>query len=405
MLKLLKSGGTIALAPGTYTQNLVVNNKSNFTIQLQPGTYTAHIGLNPASNVTIIGAANQASIFSPASGDAIDVYGSSNITIENIWFRAAGSGGRGVAVAGSSVNLENIKTDGTQGDGVVVTSNNGQTGTVNATSCQFDAVQTGDGLDLEGGASATINGCTFNGVGTSPNATQASNGLVLESGSTATITNSQFIGNTNSGLVATGNAQVTVQGCTFSSNHDGDGAIFFGQSTANLTDNTFASNGEVVGPTTGLDGLEFNSNFTGTAVVSGNVFQNNTGDGLFIGGSSTAIQVVNNVFDNNLAGIVLYADGTSVNANIQGNSFEVPASSTANYTGLFALGSGVSATVGGAGSQGNSFSETVDNTSIVEAHNGGPANQDLGCPSLDVLANTYEQGGVAIPPSQAIQPC
>ena len=200
---------------------------------------------------------------------------------------------------------------------------------------------------------------------------------------------------------------MTATGCTFSSNRTGDGAIFFDQSTANLTDNTFASNGEVVGPTTGLNGLEFNANFTGTAVVSGNVFQNNTADGLFIGSSPNAVQVVNNVFDNNLFGIALYSDGTSVSANIQGNTFDVPgiANATYQYVGLFALGSGVSATVGGAGSQGNSFSETVDNTSIVEAHTGGPQNQYLGCPSLDVLANTYEQGGVAIPASQAIQPC
>ena len=80
--------------------------------------------------------------------------------------------------------------------------------------------------------------------------------------------NSQFIGNTNSGLVARDHSQVTAQQCTFSSNRKGDGALFFSQTTANLTSNTFASNGEVVGPTTGLNGLEFFTDFSGTAVIS-----------------------------------------------------------------------------------------------------------------------------------------
>ena len=49
-----------------------------------------------------------------------------NITIENVWFHSQGSQGRGLAVVGSSVTLQNIKTDGTLGDGVVVTGNAGQ---------------------------------------------------------------------------------------------------------------------------------------------------------------------------------------------------------------------------------------------------------------------------------------
>jgi hypothetical protein len=404
-MKLAKPGATIVLEPGAYKQNLIVSNKSDLTILLEAGTYNAHIALNPASNITIMGAANNATILAPSSGDAIDAYSSTNITIANIWFRAAGSGGRGLAIVGSSVNLQNIMTNGTLGDGVAVTSRNGVDGVLNATDSHFDAVQIGDGLDMGGGAVATINDCTFNDVGTSPAATQTSDGLILESGATANITDSQFIGNTNCGLGALGNSQVTAQGCTFSSNRTGDGAIFFGQSTANLTGNTFASNGEVVGPTTGLDGLEFNSNFTGTAVVSGNVFQNNTGDGLFIGGAPSTIQVVNNVFDNNLAGIVLYSDGQPVSANIQSNTFEVPTNAPSNYVGILASGGAVSGTIGGTGSQGNVFSNFGDFNSITVHMNGDPQNQVPGCPNVNIIGNTYEQDGVAIPASQANTPC
>ena len=75
---------------------------------------------NKQDNITIVGAANQSSILAPANGDAIKVMLSSNITIENVWFRSQGSQGRGLSVLGSSVNVQNIKTDGTLGDGVFV---------------------------------------------------------------------------------------------------------------------------------------------------------------------------------------------------------------------------------------------------------------------------------------------
>jgi hypothetical protein len=76
---------------------------------------------NNQRNIAIIGAANQSSILAPASGDAIKVMLSSNITIENIWLRSQGSQGRGLTVLGSSVNVQNIKTDGTLGDGALAT--------------------------------------------------------------------------------------------------------------------------------------------------------------------------------------------------------------------------------------------------------------------------------------------
>ena len=57
-LKLVKPGSTIVLEPGTYTQTLVVSNKSDLTILLEAGIYNAHIALNPASDITIVGAAN-----------------------------------------------------------------------------------------------------------------------------------------------------------------------------------------------------------------------------------------------------------------------------------------------------------------------------------------------------------
>jgi hypothetical protein len=113
VVKSATPGETIVLAAGTYTQNIVISNQSN---------------------ITIVGAANQSSILAPASGDAIKVVSSSNITIENVWFRSQGSQGRGLAVVGSSVTLQGIKTDGTLGDGVVAAAYLGRSANINATS-------------------------------------------------------------------------------------------------------------------------------------------------------------------------------------------------------------------------------------------------------------------------------
>src|SRR5262249_41863113 len=234
-IKRARPGTTIILAPGVYTENVFVTNKSN---------------------ITIVGAGEPSTILAPANNDAIRVSNSSNITIENVWFRSQGSQGRGLIVMASSVTLQNIKTDGTYGDGVIVTGNVGQPGVLNATSSQFNSSQTGSGLELDDGAVATINECTFNNNGTSPAATQASNGMVLFGGAKANITNSHFDGNTNAGMVASGPAQVTVQGSSFSFNQKGNGALFFGQATVNLVGNTFQSDGAPDGVLK-LGGVEF----------------------------------------------------------------------------------------------------------------------------------------------------
>src|SRR5262249_30912010 len=143
-IKRAKPGTTIILAPGVYTENVLVNRKSN---------------------ITIVGAGESSTILAPANNDAIRVLNSSNITIENVWFRSQGSHGRGLSVEGSSVTLQGIKTDGTYRNGVVVTGNARQPGVLNATSSQFNASQTGSGLELDDGAVANINGCTFNNNG------------------------------------------------------------------------------------------------------------------------------------------------------------------------------------------------------------------------------------------------
>ena len=102
--------------------------------------YTENILVNNKTNITILGAGESSTILAPANNNAIRVVNSSNIEIENLWFRSQGSQGRGLAVEGSSVTLQNIETDGTYGDGVVVTGNAGRPGVLNATSSQFNSI-------------------------------------------------------------------------------------------------------------------------------------------------------------------------------------------------------------------------------------------------------------------------
>lgn len=377
--------------------------KPGATIILAPGTYTQNAGMMSKSDITIIGAANQSSILAGA-GQALKIYASSGITIDNVWFRSSASGGIGLAIAGSSVTVNNIKTDGTYGDGVVVTSYNGQNGVLNATSSQFDGSQTGDGLHLEAGSSATISACTFNGNGTAANVPQSSNGLVLESGTSANVTDSQFNDNYNGGLVASGNSQITVQSSTISGNKNSDGAIFLDQATVNLTGDTFASNGQVVGITSGLNGLEFlgaagnPDNYTGTAVVTGNSFLNNTANGIFVG-SAGNLTVSNNTFSGNVVGIFFDGTGASINTTVTGNTIEVAPNPPDDWNGIVVQGTGLTATIGGSGASANTIENYDYGDYIHEAFGSGP---NSGLPNVSILGNNYIQNGSPVASSYAI---
>ena len=93
------------------------------------------------------------------------------------------------------------------------------------------------------------------------------------------------------------------------------------QTTATFTGDTFSSNGVTVGESTGLNGLEFLSGYSGTAVVSGNSFLNNTANGIYVGGSASNIQIAGNQFQGNVGGIFLDSTLSPVNATVQGNTF------------------------------------------------------------------------------------
>jgi hypothetical protein len=161
----------------------------------------------------------------------------------------------------------------------------------------------------------------------------------------------------------------------------------------NLVDNTFASNGKVLGEVSGFNGVEFLTGYTGTAVVTGNTFQNNTANGLFVGGASNKIQITNNTFDNNIVGVFLNFSTVPIIATVQGNRFVVPVGSPETDEGIQANGSGVTVTIGGAGALENTIDGYDDFEFIVLANS----------PNATILANVYTRAGIAIPPSEAIR--
>lgn len=379
--KRLKSGDTIVLAAGTYTQN---------------------VGLTGKSGITIDGAGEGVTKLVASGAQTLKVYSSSSITIENL--SISSTGGIGLAVAGSSVNLNDVQADGSNGDNVVVTAYGGQPGVLNASHSNFDNSQTGDGLHLESGGSATISNSTFNGNGTSPSVTLISNGLVVDAGATSlNVTDSQFNGNTNEGLDASGTGQVTVSGSTFENNIKGNGALIFDQVSINLTGNTFALNGQVVGITQGYDGIEFYGiagqphHYTGTAVVSDNSFLNNTAVGIFVS-SAGQITISDNQFQGNIVGLFLDGTNATVNASVVGNTIGTVPNPPSGYQGVVAQGTGLTATIGGTGSNANTFENYPDNASIYEATGGGIYS---GPPNLTILTNIYLQNGQPVDPSVA----
>jgi hypothetical protein len=369
--------------------------KAGATIILAPGVYTQIAGMTGKSNITIDGAAGGSSILAGSGNYALKVYTSSGITINNVSFRSPN--GSGLAVYGSSVNLTNVKTDGSHTDGVVVSGG----GILNATSSQFNSVQTGDGLDVQSGT-ATLDGCTFNSNGNGGQS-GGGTGLSVEGTSQVTVTNSQLSGNMNTNLVAFNQAQVSAQGDTFSNSQQGDGAIFSGQTTVNLTGNTFASNGTTPGPTSGFNGIEFYSDFTGSATITGNTFSDNTASGLFISSTNTsqAMQITGNTFTGNFVGLNMDASVSPIDAVIQGNTFSVDPGSS--YQGLVAAGSNDTATIGGSGSAQNVFENYAYQSSILQFHIS--SGKTIGCPNLSIATNSYFSGGNAVSPDSAILPC
>ncbi len=452
-IKRAAPGSTIVLAPGVYALDVKVMGKSNLTFQgaangtsvIDPSSGNAML-VQSSSNVTI----NNVVFHAPGGGSAGIIVQGSSVNLNNV--QTSNTTGYGVIAGsygglGSSVNVAGSQFSGSQnadgfhlsagasatitgsvfddnGSSTASDSNGlaldgGSSATITGSSFNgnasdglfaagnaqvtisnstFNGSRMGSGIQLNDSATASITGSTFNGNGTAAGVTQSSNGAVIGGSSSATIVGSQFDANTNGGMVVSNSANVSVSQSTFTGNVKGDGAIFFQQATVKLTGNTFASNGQTVGISSGLNGVEFFINYTGNAVVSGNTFQSNTANGLYVG-SAGSLVVSDNQFLGNVDGLFLDGTAASINASIVGNTIVASTTPGVSLNGMTLVGQDVTATIGGSGGDANTIENFAQGDYITEALGTGAA---AGLPHATILANSYLDNGQAVTSSYAI---
>jgi hypothetical protein len=385
----------------TVNQAIAIAPPGTF-IRLSAGAFPQNIQDVERNGLSIVGAGIQATVIDPPSGDGALVVLANDVSFDNLWFRASGAGARALVAQGSTVDTLQIRTDGSQSGGLAA-DYMGQNAEIDTNYSQYNSVLTGEGLWLQPGTKATILNSTFNNDGTNPSQIPASpggggpaggRGLRIEQNSTATVQNSQFIGNYGGGVVGLDGSNVSISHSTLSNNIKGNGAIFFGNSTVNILNDDFESNGQVRGATTGLNGLEFFFDYTGVATVDGNLFKNNTATGIFASGPH--LTITHNTFDDNQIGIGLqgFSDAAPTvavptNATIQSNLFVVPTTRT-DEVGMFGLGSAVTATIGGTGVE-NTFRNYASQHSIVRDRR--PAGGVEDGPNFNVGANISDNSG------------
>lgn len=387
------SAAVNAAAPGT-------------TIRLASGVYAENVIINAKSNLKVVGTGMYSSIIAPASKDAFFVYMSSNIHFDDLWLLSGGTDGRGIVVLGSSVVTNLIRTNNTRWIGLLAGGANGQVATVTSRYSRFDGIQTIAGVYLDNAAIGNFYGISASEIGFATNYTGDCAGLVVQGTSVARVDQSTFYHNRDNGVTANTGGRLEMSN-SYSGNHiQGFGASLFNNSTAIFNNNTFANNGVTFGAVGGMNGIEFAYNFTGWGFVANSRFLNNTANGIYIQSSPNQIQIVNNYFSGNWAGVTLHADQPQdINVLIKGNTFVTPADATYETFGVTATGRKAHMILGGSGADQNTFDGFLDYRFVGLNHKGGLQNQELGCPDVTVLGNVFRRKGQTISVGQAVAPC
>lgn len=379
-----------AAAPGT-------------TIRLAVGYYPENVNIVNKSNLKIVGAGLYSSIINPPSKDAFFVYQSSNIVFDKMWLLSPGTDGRGILALAASVETYLIRTDGTRWLGIEVVGQNGWVSTLTARYSRFDGIQTIAGVYLEDAANANLYGISASGIGFATDYTGYSSGLVVNKSSTAYVDQSTFYHNRDDGVMATGTSRLEMVNSYTGDHPEGFGAIILQGATAIFRNVTFANIGTNFGPTGGTNGIEFADDFTGYGYVENSRFYNCTANGIFVHSAPNQIQILNNVFSGNWAGVTLHADAAQpIYVRVAGNSFLTPANATYQTFGVTATGSRSHLVVGGPGANQNYF-DGFANHQFIAMNDGTSSNQPwLGWPDVTVLENIYKRNGMTISPADAI---
>jgi hypothetical protein len=316
-------GSTIRVAGGSYGENVVLFGPA---VNYAPNKF----GKN---NLKLIGASRRAVHLVPASGDAIVLQGSSGNVLQG--FTIGSTSGRGVVLiggagsvspslpgSGMAISLDTIEE--TFSYGVLVTG----ASHADIRHNRIARSKTKSGIGTQGGAPDAVvvdNELTLNGY------TLASgsdgNGFEAQSSSTATLSGNRIHDNNRFGVIGVTDSHLAIDANSITANRL-NGIIMCGSgandtSTAQVTNNWIGGNGVDVQNGQGYNGLEFFLTCIGTHTVTGNTFEANSLNGIFIG--SAGATIAGNIFSDNKNGITVYAE-TSSSANTQisvtGNTFD-----------------------------------------------------------------------------------
>lgn len=327
-----QDGSVIRVAPGTYTEALVL--------------YGPQVNYAPAlfgkNNIRMLGAGRCRvstktcpAVLAPSVGDALTFQGPTGDILENFRINATAANARGVVIAswnfsptqpGAGVSLAFNAIINPNSYGILITGqsqaiirHNAIIGSVSASGIGMQQGPTGNPTR----ATIAYNEIANNGPPSTGPISGAS-GIEMIASTVVNIVGNDIHGNTRFGIVGRDDSHLTIDSNTIVANAL-NGVILCGPdandpSTATISGNVIDGNGTYGGD--GYNGVEFYATCAGAQVVQGNTFDGNSLNGIYIGGGSLSLS--NNTFSNNKNGITVNAStlsSTSVRLNAFGNTF------------------------------------------------------------------------------------
>jgi len=303
------SGSIIRIAVGNYPERVIISNKSNLTFQ---------------------GAGQNVSHIKPAAGDAFNAFLCTNITLRDLHIAGLGpdgsTPGRGVANLGSSMTLERISTVGNRDHNIIGIQYQGTNATLNIDRSNLSQSQIGNGIELEGGITATVTRSNVNGNGTDTASVPVTGGraIVLTSNSTATVSSCNVNQNYDSAILVSNTSSLNLTNNTINTNGR-DGVFYELQASGTISGNNISFNG-TRGPfgSAGYNGIEVNLSSGFSITISGNTITSNTANGIYVDGGIT--NVLNNTFRDNFVGVtVANTRNVATSSTVKGNLLQLSA--------------------------------------------------------------------------------
>jgi hypothetical protein len=315
------------------------------------------IQVDGGDSTTIGGTATGAgNVISGNTANGINITGGATPTIQGNYIglnkagtAAVANGTNGISISVSSITIGGTATgagnviSGNSGDGINVSSGTGNTIVGNIigldTAGTAKVANSSDGIEVAGG-SATIGGATAGERNIISG--NSGNGVNLASGASATTIQGNYIGTNVTGNSALGNSMSGISiynsANTIGGAVSGAGNVLSGNTFYGVYIHTFSTGANTI------KGNTIGANALGTAALANGQF------GIFSGGSSniiggTTAAATNLVSGNTIGGIVIFGSGTTVQGNKIGTDITGAAAIPNLGAGITSNGSAV--TIGG----------------------------------------------------------